>query len=226
MKKRKKRVKFKSILIILGIFVLVGLVIFIYTNMHIKNIYVIGNKYLSEQEIIDMVDISDYPKIIDVSSNNIQNELLKNVFINNANVSKSILGTLIITVSENKILYENNKGEYILSSGEIVHLNKEVIGIPSLINEVDENILSKLLNKLMLVSDSIMVHISQISYTPTELDNERFLLYMTDGNYVYITLSKIELINSYNEILLSLDNNKGILYLDSGNHFEIKKKSN
>ena len=50
---------------------------------------------------------------------------------------------------------------------------------------------------------------------------------MEDQNmcdYVYITLSKINLINSYNEIYPTLEGKKGILYLDSGNHFEIKNK--
>ena len=46
---------------------------------------------------------------------------------------------------------------------------------------------------------------------------------MSDSHYVYITLSKISLINSYNEIYPTLEGKKGILYLDSGNHFEIKK---
>ena len=44
---------------------------------------------------------------------------------------------------------------------------------------------------------------------------------MNDQIYVYITLTKIEVLNSYNEITKSLEGKKGILYLDSGNHFEI-----
>ena len=44
---------------------------------------------------------------------------------------------------------------------------------------------------------------------------------MKDGNYVYITLTKIDEINKYLDVLSTLDNKKGILYLDSGNYFEI-----
>ena len=43
---------------------------------------------------------------------------------------------------------------------------------------------------------------------------------MNDGNYVYITLSKIENLNKYEEIYNSLEGKKGIIYLDSGNYFE------
>ena len=49
------------------------------------------------------------------------------------------------------------------------------------------------------------------------------MLYMVDGNYVYITLTKFDSINYYNEIYPTLEGKKGILYLDSGNHFvEVK----
>ena len=76
---------------------------------------------------------------------------------------------------------------------------------------------------MLLIDRDILIRISEIKYDPTELDNERFLFYMNDANYVYVTLSKIDLINSYNEIYPTLEGKKGILYLDSGNHFEIKK---
>jgi hypothetical protein len=44
---------------------------------------------------------------------------------------------------------------------------------------------------------------------------------MNDQIYVYITLTKIDVLNNYNEITKELEGKKGILYLDSGNHFEI-----
>lgn len=66
--------------------------------------------------------------------------------------------------------------------------------------------------------------ISEIEYSKTSYDDKRFLLYMNDGNMVYITVSKAELLNKYVEIIKKVDNKKGILYLDSGNYFEIKEK--
>ena len=57
---------------------------------------------------------------------------------------------------------------------------------------------------------------------PNELDQERFLLYMIDSNYVYITLSKIDKVNKYNSIVQKMENKKGIIYLDSGDYVEIK----
>ena len=45
---------------------------------------------------------------------------------------------------------------------------------------------------------------------------------MDDGNEVYITLTKIEKINKYNEIVEKMDGSHGIIYLDSGDYIEIK----
>ena len=73
-----------------------------------------------------------------------------------------------------------------------------------------------------LIDNSIISKISQIEYKPNNVDKMRFLLYMNDGNSVYITLTKIEKINKYNSIKDQLGNNLGILYLDSGDYYEIK----
>ena len=73
----------------------------------------------------------------------------------------------------------------------------------------------------MKIDYNIKEKISEIKYEPNDVDNERFLFSMNDGNYAYITLSKIEEINYYMDILPTLENKKGILYLDSGKYFEI-----
>ena len=72
------------------------------------------------------------------------------------------------------------------------------------------------------VKPEIKDKISQIEYTPNDYDKQRFLLYMNDGNKVYVTITRFNLINKYNDIYPTLGGKKGILYLDSGNHFEIK----
>ena len=60
-----------------------------------------------------------------------------------------------------------------------------------------------------------------MTYVPNEYDKDRFLLYLDDGNMVYLTLTKFKMLNYYEEVLPQLEGKKGILYLDSGNHFKI-----
>lgn len=71
------------------------------------------------------------------------------------------------------------------------------------------------------VNNDILYKISEIEYRPNEVDKERFLLTMNDGNYVYVTLYTFDKINQYDAIYPTLENKNGILYLDSGNYFEI-----
>ena len=81
----------------------------------------------------------------------------------------------------------------------------------------------KLVEKYDVIDENIRLMISEIEYYPNDIDKERFILTMNDGNYVYITLYKTYLVNDYIKILSTLENKKGILYLDSGNYFEIFK---
>ena len=65
--------------------------------------------------------------------------------------------------------------------------------------------------------------ISEITYSPNGIDKDRFLFSMNDGNYVYVTSTKISKINDYKSIINSVENKKGILYLDYGNYFVPKE---
>ena len=101
-------------------------------------------------------------------------------------------------------------------------MQRSLPGIGKL-DEVKDEVYNKFIKALKKIDSDTMIKISEITYDPNSLDDERFLLYMIDQNYVYITLDKVEVVNTYNEIVPTLEGKKGILYLDSGNHFEIKK---
>lgn len=129
-----------------------------------------------------------------------------------------------INVTENKVLYYDKTGNtYILENKAKVPYRDTIVNVPTLLNYVPDTIYSKFLSKLAGVKDGVRIKISEIEYKPLEVDKERFLLSMNDGNYVYLTLYKFEQINKYNQILPTLENKQGILYLDSGNYFEIFK---
>ena len=74
---------------------------------------------------------------------------------------------------------------------------------------------------MILVAPDILSRISEIEYKPNDVDTNRFLLSMQDGNYVYLTLSKFKNINNYIEIVRKNKKKKGILYLDSGEYFKV-----
>jgi len=222
-KKKRKKFKIKKIISILVIILLIGIFIGWYKEKHIKNIYVTGNSILNEQTIIELAELEDYPLIYKVSGSKIEKRLLTSPFIKEVNVKKKF-SKIIIDIEEYQVLYKDSiNNNYVLSNGKSVNYDNDFNGLPVLVNEVKDEVYNKFIESLKKVDISIMLKISEIKYDPLDLDDERFLLYMTNQIYVYVTLDKIEAINSYNEIVPTLEGKKGILYLDSGNHFQIRK---
>ena len=224
MKKRVRR-KFN-----LGKFILFILIIFIiYFGMKylfsikIKNIIIVNNNYYSDEEIIEKAGIENYPEFITLSRKKIKNELSTLDLIEDVEIKKEFGFILRITIKEKKILYHiRSNNEYRVSDNKNYSLDN-VTGVPTLINYVPEEVEKKFVNKFKDIDSNIINMISEIEYNKTSYDSERFLLYMNDGNEVYITVTRTNLLNKYVEIVTKLDNKKGILYLDSGNYFEIKK---
>ena len=223
----KKRVRRKYNL---GKFILFILIIFIiYFGMKylfsikIKNIIIVNNNYYSDEEIIEKAGIENYPEFITLSRKKIKNKLSTLDLIEDVEIKKEFGFILRITIKEKKILYHiRSNNEYRVSDNKNYSLDN-VTGVPTLINYVPEEVEKKFVNKFKDIDSNIINMISEIEYNKTSYDSERFLLYMNDGNEVYITVTRTNLLNKYVEIVTKLDNKKGILYLDSGNYFEIKK---
>ena len=76
---------------------------------------------------------------------------------------------------------------------------------------------------MLIVDLDVLERISEIKYDPNDVDSERFLLFMNDGNYVYLTLDRFNNVNSYIDIIKKFGSKKGILYLDSGEYFKVLK---
>ena len=151
---------------------------------------------------------------------NIESNLLKNDYIKNVGIKRKIPSKIYIHVEEYKpiAIYKDN---LILSSKKMVSNDYKINYVPYISNEID-NIYDKFVESFNKVDSDILFKISHIEYVPNDVDKERFILYMIDSNYVYITLSKIEKINKYNSIVNKLEGKKGIIYLDSGDYVEIK----
>lgn len=217
-KKRKLKVKaFFAFLILVLIF---SFAIWYINNIKITNIYISGNKILSDVEIMRIAKIDNYPKSLKNNTNTIEKRLEKNNYIKDAIVKKKgFFNEIYIDVIENKPLYYDAvKNKTILMDGSEVD---DKYNIPTLINEVPKDKIEEFLECMGNIDDSIIIKISEVRYYPNDIDKERFYLTMNDGNYVYLTLNKFANINNYISIIKTVDNKKGILYLDSGEYFDV-----
>ena len=218
-KKKNKKNKLVKILLTILIIASIGFYLF---NIRIKNIYIVGNNLLTDQEIIELAGIENYPKLFKYPSLSLENKIKVNPYVESVKVRKNLFGVVTIKVQEYNLLLKNEIDNTIyLSNLKTIPSDNQIVGIPTLINSVDKEILETFLKKLNKIDRDILSIISEIEYKPNEYDKDLFLFYMNDGNYVYITTTRLSHINKYDEVLKELDGKKGILYLDSGNHFQV-----
>ena len=93
-KVKKRRLKFKRIFICLILLLIIALLFLLIKNVPIKNIYIIGNNILSDKEIIDTSQISNYPSFIDTSKKDITKRLEKNNYIKKVEVEKKFFNNV------------------------------------------------------------------------------------------------------------------------------------
>ena len=218
---KKKKIKTIPVLILIVVIILLSIIIKLLFDVKIKNIYIHGNDKLSDEYIIEYLKIDDYPSFIKNVAFKLEDKLKKNPYIKDARVEKKFFGVLDITITEEDVLYyKKYDNKYVLSSKqEVDYLPFDYIPV-TIINYIPDTEYYDFLLRYSRLSTDVVDKISEIKYDPNEYDNGRFLFYMIDGNYVYVTTTKLESINYYNEIYPTLDNKKGTLYLDSGNHFQ------
>ena len=214
-KRKFKFVKFLVVILILYIILFLGYKLF---TAKIKNIFILNNNYLTDQEVIDESGLRNYPSFLLTTKYKIKKNLLKNSLIKEAKIKKKLWGIIYIEISEYEPLFIY-QDKVILDNGTKIDNNDYIL--PILINDVNEEILTKFINKYKDIDKEIKMQISEIEYLPNDIDKERFLFTMNDGNYVYITIYKTLAINEYNKILPNLEGKKGILSLDSGNYYEL-----
>ena len=116
------------------------------------------------------------------------------------------------------MFYYLSKEKTVLYNGDE---SSENVTSTVLINSVPNEIYNELIVKLREVKIDILSRISEIEYSPNDRYKDRFLMFMSDGNYVYITLEKITTINKYLDIVKYINpDQKGVIKLDSGQYFE------
>lgn len=218
----KKKIKIKSVNVVLALLILyiIGYFIYLFITMPITSIYVEGNTYYKDQEIIRIADIEKYPYTFVYTNKKIESNLLEDTFIKDCDVKKKFFTRVYIKVEENNPLfyYEQENKTYLRNKTK---LDGNDYNVPILNNEIDKKYLDDFIKGINKVDLDILNRISEIKYDPDSVDERRLLLTMNDGNYVYVTMKKFDVLNNYVDFIREFDNKKGILYLNSGEYFKI-----
>ena len=221
MKKKKKKRKLKKIIVVFLTIIIISLIIFLLSLIKVKGYYVLNNKYIDEETILSTCSLDENSSYFLTWSFFVNSKCKNNSMIKKVKVDHTKTFEIRLHVTEYKVLFKYDN--YAINElGKKVDFDDN--SAPILVNKVDnKDIYNNLIRKMNKVDDNILSIVSEIKYDPNEVDKERFLFYMNDGNMVYVTLSKITKINSYPSITKTIENKKGVLYLDYGNYFVPKE---
>ena len=221
-KKKKVRIRFTGILIILLLLYLLFYLVNYILDRRITNIYISGNYYLKDYEIISLAGLEDYPSNLKNSSKKISSNLENSIYILDAKVTKKFR-KVYIEVKENRPLYYNKNTNKTVLSDKAETDN--IYHVPTLLNYIPDTIIDNFIKSMNMLDIDILERISEIEYDPKDGDEYKFLLTMNDGNYVYLTLTgnSFKKLNSYPAMIKKFDGKKGILNLDYGNYLESYK---
>ena len=220
---KKKKLRLLPFLIFVLAIAIVVFVCLIVLDTKVENIIITGNSVLSDDEIIELAGLTDYPSFYKTLNMTMENNIKNNPIVKSVDIDRKFYHIIEINIEEYEILYKReDNGKYVLENKDEITLDSETpYTIARLINEIPSNKINSFIKYYKRIDLSIREKISEIKYDPNDYDEDRFLLYMDDGNSVYMTITKFERLNYYNDVLPQLDGKKGILYLDSGNHFQI-----
>lgn len=222
MKKAKKKRKLKKLRLLFLLLVIAG-ISFAFIKLFDVRIYSIkikGNKILTDQEVIETAKLEDYPSFFETLSYTIKKRLLKNNYIESAKVTKGLL-SVNITIQEKKILYIDKETNYKYTYNSKFKDDKSIC-VPYLIGSVPEGKMKRFIKAMNKINSDMICQMSEIKYDPNDIDEDRYYVYMNDGNSVYLTVNKFDKINKYNTILEKIGKQNGTLYLDYGDYFEAK----
>lgn len=217
-KKGKRKISILKVMIVFLLIYLLGTSIYKATTVRIKNIYVIGNNYLSDKYIIEKASLDIYPPFFLTTSNKIKKSLKNDKLIYDVNVKKTPFSVYLYIEENTPLFYSSTLNKTVLKDKTNID---DVLDVPLLKNYIPDNIYDDFINKMS--NTTVINRIAEIEYKPNDVDSKRFYLLMNDGNSVYLTLDDFFKINNYVDALKTLNGKKGILYWDSGNYFEVKE---
>ena len=100
-------------------------------NVKIKNIYIYNNVLLSDQEIIELANLENYPSFIKTNEQKIIKKLKSNQYIKNVKVKKSLVATINIIIEEYVPLFEDSlTGKLIADFNVELDKDNKIIGVP------------------------------------------------------------------------------------------------
>ncbi|WP_373471535.1 cell division protein FtsQ/DivIB [Carnobacterium alterfunditum] len=228
-KQRQKKLTTRLItLILLFSFAILVVVYFISSLSKVDIVSVSGTKEVADQEVIDVSQIKSGDDFWGVFFE--RKEISKKVFselpqVKAVEINFSGLNDYTIKIEEHQTvayLAEDNRYYNILENGKIVNESRKIsIGNPPIFKNFKENeALNTIIVQYQLLNENIQNSISEIEYTPSDIDDHLIRLYMNDGNEVIASIpSFAEKMVYYPDMVKKIGDQKGTFNIEVGAYF-------
>ncbi|EIT84997.1 cell division protein FtsQ [Fictibacillus macauensis ZFHKF-1] len=237
---RKQKANRRIIMYLSFFFILMLVIVYFQSSLSdVKKIEITGNRTISEKEILATAHIDRHSAFLNLSKQEIEDNILKNKAIASVEVKKAFYNTLVVTVKEyRKAAYVQKKGRYypLLESGKLLRAMKGKslpTGEPIVSSYQSEKQLLPLAKELSKLPNSIYQRISEIQLPSNEQEkNFKVEMFMSDGYEVKATIHALaKKMDSYPSIVQQLGpHRKGVINMDVSTYFkeyskeEVQKK--
>lgn len=195
-----------SLVIIIGLYLISP-----YSKVH--ELRIEGNHYLTDEEIIERANLSKYfllTRPVDKAK-----ELKSDVLINNAEITMSNDNIVTLEVEEVKqigYILEDDLTKLLLINDDRVVLDKENLHYIDKVPLIEGYTKEELLNVekgFVDVDYKLINEISEIHKYPFSYDKEQMEVIMRDGNYCFLSIDGLPLLENYYSISSAIDKSKG-----------------
>lgn len=232
-RKEKVRRKFKRKVVKSSIFVIICICLglyFISDISKVKSLKVIGNDYLSDENVLKAADLSYESRYMLKPAFYLKFKLKRNDFIEDVKIDKTLSGSITIEVTEKKVIGYMDKGDkqlVLLQDNTFLEVDEMIknslIKFPY-IHGFSEKQLTSLTNAFEKVDKKYISRISEMYPYETSYDKNMVQLIMQDGNKVLTSMGGIKLMVNYDYVLENLKGNHVCLYIDEVNKTMIKQE--
>src|SRR5699024_2813027 len=191
---RKKKANRRLVFYLSIFFLLISIIVYLQSPLsQVKHIEVNGNKVLTDKEVIQKSGLALDANIWVVQKQGMKKKIEEHPVVEQVEVHRKLPQTIQVNVKEHRIIgYKNAKNDYhhVLQNGMII-TNEKITnrGDGPLLNDFKEDAyLERMSSELNDVPDDIFNLISEITWTPTEKNKYKILLYMNDGFTVEATI--------------------------------------
>lgn len=227
-KKKKRRViKRGFILFLTFVLILSTFFLVMFSSMfRLQNITIEGNTYLTNEEVIQYGKIYPGKSVVIAHLTEIEQNLEEHDIVKNARVEFDGRNDLKVVIEEEPVLFSTPKGVYLLNGLFIkTDVFSPVVDFENFDKAKNQDFLLEELAKLYTNNPNVYEFISQITFEPDSVTDDRIKIVMRDSNVVYLSVEQISTkMSKYFEVVDSIYTEYGVVYgvlsFDKGGEFK------